>query len=103
MYAMEAYTGRVEVQLHSLFTLALDGGQWSASCSDCFNHWERAPGYTTNRMLGEPQGWFGRSGQERSLPPLPHIEPWTTQSNTLVTILIKFPKFSKNLGAKRMT
>jgi len=33
----------VKVELHAFLTLALDGGQWSASCPGLFTPWERAP------------------------------------------------------------
>jgi hypothetical protein len=39
--------------MHSL-TSALDGGEWSASCTDRFNPWERATGI---HWIG---GWVGR-------------------------------------------
>jgi len=60
-----------EIYLHAFLTLALDGGEWSASCPRCFtpsNHW-----------VGE---WVGPSASldvmvRRKIPslPLPGIEP----------------------------
>jgi hypothetical protein len=40
-HAMKKYWG-VEVQIHAFLTFALDKGEWSASCLDCFTpgmHW----------------------------------------------------------------
>jgi hypothetical protein len=51
-HAMEAYW-RVDVWLHTFLTLALDGGEWSASHPGCFTPRERDPG--TN-WIG---GWLG--------------------------------------------
>jgi len=33
----------VQVWLHSFLTSALDGGEWSASCTGCFTLGERVP------------------------------------------------------------
>jgi hypothetical protein len=49
---MNAYGG-VDVQIHIFLTLALIGGEWSASCPGRFTPGERAPG--TN-LIG---GWVG--------------------------------------------
>jgi hypothetical protein len=43
--------GGVDVQVHIFFALALDGGEWSASCSSLFTSRERAP---DTRCIG---GW----------------------------------------------
>jgi hypothetical protein len=40
---MEAYGG-VDVYIHIFLTLALAGGEWSASRSGCFTPGERTPG-----------------------------------------------------------
>jgi hypothetical protein len=42
-YAMKTY-GLVEVQLHAFLTLALDGGEWSASRPSSFTSSEKAAG-----------------------------------------------------------
>jgi hypothetical protein len=39
---MKAYGG-VDVQIHIFLTLALVGGEWSASCAGCFAPGETAP------------------------------------------------------------
>jgi hypothetical protein len=51
-HAMKAYWG-VEVQLHAFLTLALNGGEWSASRPGRFTPRERAPG---THWIG---GWVG--------------------------------------------
>jgi len=48
-------TGGVEVQLHAFLTLAIDGGEWSASCPSCFTYGERA---SSIHWIG---GWVGPS------------------------------------------
>jgi len=40
--------GGTEVQLQTVLTLALDGGEWSASCPDHLNPMERSPSTHTN-------------------------------------------------------
>jgi hypothetical protein len=40
---MKSHWG-VEVLIHTFLTLALDGGEWSASRPSCFTPRERAPG-----------------------------------------------------------
>jgi len=48
--------GEMEVQVHTFLTSALDGGEWSASCSSCFIPRERTPALT-----GEGAGWVSES------------------------------------------
>jgi hypothetical protein len=65
--------GRVEVQFHTLLTLALDRGEWLAShprerAAVCI--WQEANG---------SQSWSGHStGKEKSSLPLAGIEPWSS-------------------------
>jgi hypothetical protein len=69
---MKAYGG-VHVQIHIFLTLALAGGEWSASHLCCFTPGERAPG---THWLG---GWVGpRAGlddvEKRKFLLLPGLE-----------------------------
>jgi len=43
----------VEVQFHLLLTLALDGGEWSASGSGRFTPGIKSPGIKLDRELGD--------------------------------------------------
>jgi hypothetical protein len=52
-------------------TSALEGGDWSASRPDRFNH-EEKPHYTFDRLRG-PQSRIGRCGEEKIL--MPRQEP----------------------------
>jgi len=47
-HAMKMYGG-VEIQLHAFLTLALDGGEWSASHSQ-----GKSPQYPLERRMGGP-------------------------------------------------
>jgi hypothetical protein len=70
-HTMKTYRG-VEVQIHIFLTLALDGGEWSASHFGHFILGERAPGIHWIR------GWVGPWPVEKriNLSPLPGTEPW---------------------------
>jgi hypothetical protein len=72
---MKVYGG-TEVQLHH--TSALDGDQWSASRTGCFNARETAPRYPLARRLGGSQSRSGRYGEEKHFFPLSGIEPRLT-------------------------
>jgi hypothetical protein len=39
------------IEFHALLTLALIGGEWSASCLDCFMPRERAPGHPAHSLV----------------------------------------------------
>jgi hypothetical protein len=55
----------VSVYLHAFLTLALGGGEWSASRPGRFTSGERAPD-THWRRLDGPQSLSGRSGEEKN-------------------------------------
>jgi hypothetical protein len=60
---------------HSL-TLALDGGEWSASCPSCFTPRERAPGIHCIGGWVCPRAVLVKSGgEEKNSQPLLGIEP----------------------------
>jgi hypothetical protein len=50
-------------------TLALVGGEWSASLPDRFTLGERAPRYLLDRRVGGPQSQSGRRGEGNILDP----------------------------------
>jgi hypothetical protein len=63
----------VDVYIHIFLTLALTGGEWSASCPCRFTPGERAPG---THLIG---GWVGpRAGlgevEKRKILPLSELE-----------------------------
>jgi hypothetical protein len=53
-------------------TLALDDGEWSASCPGCFNSGEKPP-YPLDSKLSGPQSWSGHCGVEKMFLPLSGI------------------------------
>jgi len=64
----------VEVQIHTFLTLALAGGEWSASCSGGLTSGKRTPPYPLDRWLGGPQSWPGCSGKETKSQTMPGME-----------------------------
>jgi hypothetical protein len=66
--------GGVEVRLHAFLTLALVGGEWSASHPGRFIPWKE-PRYTLDRRLGGPQSRSGRGGKEKNSQVLQGLEP----------------------------
>jgi hypothetical protein len=73
----KAYRGS-RVQLHSVLTLALDGGEWLTSCPGCFTP-RMEPQYPPNTTLGGPQSRSGRFGEEENLLLLPTFKRQATQ------------------------
>jgi len=59
---MEMYW-RVEVSSFAFLTLALDGGEWSASCHSLS---AGKVTYLLDKRLGGPQRWSGHSGEEKT-------------------------------------
>jgi hypothetical protein len=84
-FTMKAHW-EVEVLLHSLLTLALDGGERSASHSGHFIPGEKAP--STHR---KSQSQSGHIGKKKNSLTLLGIEPYFLHcpACSLVTILIK--------------
>jgi hypothetical protein len=66
--------GEMEVQLHAFLNSALDGDEWSASCSNRFNPGVRVPKYLLNWRLGVPQSRSGRGGEEKNSHHCPYRE-----------------------------
>jgi hypothetical protein len=58
--------GGQDVEIHVYLTLALVGGEWSASRPGRFTPGEITR-YPLNRGLGEPQNRSGRRGEEKNL------------------------------------
>jgi len=56
--------GGVEVYPHIFLTLALDRGEWSASCPVHFIPRETPP-YQVDMKFGGPQSWSGHGGEEK--------------------------------------
>jgi hypothetical protein len=56
----------VDVYLLSCITLALDGCEWSVSCTGCFTPWQRTL-VPTELEACEPHSQFGNFGDERNL------------------------------------
>jgi hypothetical protein len=67
-------------------TLALDGGEWSASRPGHFTPGGKNPRYPLDRRLGGPQNRSRRGGVERDLSPCRESNP-DRPAYSLVTIL----------------
>jgi hypothetical protein len=65
----------VEVELQSFLTLALGGGEWSASHPGHFTCW----GKSYQNPLNRESSWSGCLGTEKSLLPLLGFVYWTVQ------------------------
>jgi hypothetical protein len=72
MYAMKTYGG-VNVKIHIFLTLALAGGEWSASHPSRFTPRGKSPRYPLDRRLGGLQSRFGQRRDETNLT-LPGLE-----------------------------
>jgi hypothetical protein len=59
---MKAYGG-VDVYIHIFLTLALVGGEWSASHPSCFTPGERAPGTHWTAGWVDPRASLGNMEQ----------------------------------------
>jgi len=65
--------GGVEVELHTLLTSALYGGEWWACRLYRFISGERAPSTPLRRRLVGSQSRSGPGGEEKNFLPLPGI------------------------------
>jgi hypothetical protein len=82
--------GEVEIQLHEFLTLALDGGEWSASHPGHFTYREKAP---DTHWIG---GWMGpTAGLDEVLKRKNSCSQWEMNpgcsAHSLVTILTELP------------
>jgi len=71
-----------EVYLHFFLTLAVDRGEWSASCSGCLTP-KQEPLYPLNSRLGESKS----SGKKENLLPLLGVNPRLSSLVTKLTEL----------------
>jgi len=69
---MKEYEG-VEVQLHSLLTSALDGGEWLLLRLVCFAPGKRTWLLFSRRLVGQ-RSWFGRVSEQKNPMPQPATE-----------------------------
>jgi hypothetical protein len=76
-YVLNIY-GVVEARLHAFFTLALNGGKWSASCSG--THWIR--------KFGGTQGQSGSGGEEKTSGHCWGYNPSHTACNLVLSCFI---------------
>jgi len=65
----------VEVYLHTFFTSALHGGEWSASFPGHFTIWKE-PTHPLDKRLGGPHSLSGSGGEEKeALAPVRNRSP----------------------------
>jgi hypothetical protein len=64
--AVKAYWGSGGIAPRILMTLALDGGEWSASCPWPLYPLGKSPCYPLNRRTGGTQSPSGRCGEEKN-------------------------------------
>jgi hypothetical protein len=57
-----------EVELHMFLTLALDRGEWSASCYRHFPSLEKDLWYPLGRRQGDPQSWSRHRDRKKIFP-----------------------------------
>jgi hypothetical protein len=74
----EMHTERVEVQLHSFLTSALDGGPWPTFKLRPLYPRERTPVPTEQQAKWAPEP-FRCIGKEKNLSILPGVEPQTVR------------------------
>ena len=68
-----------EVLLYSFLTLAMDGGEWSASHCVWFAA-GKEPFYLLNGRLGGVQGWSIHVGEEKNVLHQPRFKPQIVQT-----------------------
>jgi hypothetical protein len=73
------HTRKVEVQLHTFLTSALDTGQWLTSRPDRFAP-GKEPQYPLNWRLNGPQNQSGRFEEKKNYLPLWGLESQTVQN-----------------------
>jgi len=67
------------VQCHSLISLVLDEGEWSALCPSHFYAWGKSHHYLSYRKLGRSERQSGHFGEEKNLLSLLRFKRWIVQ------------------------
>jgi hypothetical protein len=80
---------RVEVQIHTFLTSALDGGKWSASHPSHFALRKKVP-VPLDRRLSGPWSWSGCDGKEKNLCLCWELNP-RDPAPSLITIFTELP------------
>jgi hypothetical protein len=90
----------MEVHLHAVLTLALDGGEWSASRPGRFTPKERVPWYPLDRRLGGSQSRNSNGNLSKSRPHLMLPSEEGLKFLWYVSNLVSFPLWWGTMGQK---
>jgi len=94
VHAIKAYGG-VEVQLRSFLTSALEGGEWLASCPNCFTAGESAAVTVRKRRLGRNHRRCGSFAEEENFSPPQGNKPRLLICLHVVTVPIPLSQLCK--------
>lgn len=79
VHSKKAYIERVQAQVHSLLTSALDGGGWEVDITPRPIYPVKELLYSLNRRLGRSYSQSERFREDKNLFPLPGLVPRTAQ------------------------